>query len=202
MKRLFDLVAASILIIVLAPVFFLVAVIVLAKIGYPPFFVQHRPGLNEKMFPMIKFRTMSNARSANGELLPNEQRLDEFGRWLRSTSLDELPELFNVVIGHMSLVGPRPLLEAYLPYYSSEQKRRHDVRPGISGWAQINGRNTLNWSEKFSLDVWYVDNQSLFLDVKILVRTFLKAVRREDITTEEGGFTGRFDDEMRAQGKK
>lgn len=150
---------------------------------------------------MIKFRTMSEARDANGDLLPNESRLDNFGRWLRSTSLDELPELFNVIAGHMSLVGPRPLLVEYLPYYNEEQRRRHSVRPGITGWAQVNGRNTLSWKEKFELDVWYVKNQSIILDLKILLRTLLQALRREGVTPTEGGFTRRFDDEMREQRK-
>ena len=193
--------SAALLIVALAPVFVVLTLVILVKIGYPPFFVQRRPGLHEKVFPLVKFRTMSNDRDANGNLLPNEMRLGEFGRWLRSTSLDELPELFNVLVGHMSLVGPRPLLVEYLPYYSAEQNRRHSVRPGITGWAQINGRNTLGWQERFELDVWYVENQSLWLDIKILVKTVAKALRREDITPDEGEFTRRFDDEMRERGK-
>ena len=176
--------------------------VILVKIGYPPFFVQQRPGLNQETFPLIKFRTMSNERGADGKLLPNEARLGKFGKWLRSTSLDELPELLNVLAGQMSLVGPRPLLVEYLPYYSAEQNRRHSVRPGITGWAQINGRNSLSWQQKFELDVWYVDNQSLWVDTKILFGTLRKALRREDVTTSEGGFTCRFDDEMKRRGKQ
>ena len=201
LKRLFDVVVAATLIVVLAPIFLLLAILILANIGFPPLFVQQRPGLDGQIFPLVKFRTMSNERDDNGNLLPNEARLSKFGKWLRSTSLDELPELFNVFIGHMSLVGPRPLLVEYLPYYSTEQNRRHSVRPGITGWAQINGRNTLGWQERFELDVWYVENQSIWLDFKILVKTVAKALRREDITPDEGEFTRRFDDEMREQGK-
>ena len=197
MKRVFDFILAAVVLIVLAPVFIVLALVILAKIGYPPFFVQRRPGLNEESFPLIKFRTMSNERDANGDLLPNEARLGEFGRWLRSTSLDELPELFNVLVGHMSLVGPRPLLVEYLPYYSAEQSRRHSVRPGITGWAQVNGRNALSWEQKFELDTWYVDNQSISLDIRILFLTVKKVLRREDVTADGGKFTRRFDDEMK-----
>ena len=201
MKRAFDFIVAAILLIVLAPVFALLTMVILVKIGYPPFFVQQRPGLNQETFPLIKFRTMSNERGADGKLLPNEARLGKFGKWLRSTSLDELPELLNVLAGQMSLVGPRPLLVEYLPYYSAEQNRRHSVRPGITGWAQINGRNSLSWQQKFELDVWYVDNQSLWMDIKILFGTLHKALRREDVTTNVGGFTSRFDDEMKGRRK-
>ena len=201
LKRLFDVVVAATLIVVLAPIFLLLAILILVNIGFPPLFVQQRPGLDGQIFPLVKFRTMSNERDDNGNLLPNEARLSKFGKWLRSTSLDELPELFNVFIGHMSLVGPRPLLVEYLPYYSTEQNRRHSVRPGITGWAQINGRNTLGWQERFELDVWYVENQSLWLDIKIIVSTVVKALRREDITPGDSDFTRRFDDEMREQGK-
>ena len=201
LKRLFDVVVAATLIVVLAPIFLLLAILILVNIGFPPLFVQQRPGLDGQIFPLVKFRTMSNERDDNGNLLPNEARLSKFGKWLRSTSLDELPELFNVFIGHMSLVGPRPLLVEYLPYYSTEQNRRHSVRPGITGWAQINGRNTLGWQERFELDVWYVENQSLWLDIKIIVWTVVKALRREDITPGDSDFTRRFDDEMREQGK-
>ena len=200
LKRTFDFLAALVLVMLLAPVFVILALTILIVIGYPIFFVQRRPGLNEKMFPLVKFRTMSNERDADGGLLPNEARLGSFGKWLRSTSLDELPELFNVLVGHMSLVGPRPLLEAYLPYYDAEQSRRHSVRPGITGWAQVNGRNTISWQDKFELDVWYVDNQSVLLDIRILLLTLVKTLKREDVTSRDGGFTGRFDDEMRGQG--
>lgn len=202
MKRIFDFIAAITLLVVLTPVFLVLTILVLIKIGFPPFFIQQRPGLEGEIFPLVKFRTMSNERDENGVLLPNEERLSEFGRWLRSTSLDELPELLNVIAGHMSLVGPRPLLIEYLPYYNTEQNRRHSVRPGITGWAQINGRNALTWRKKFELDVWYVDNQSFWLDLKILVLTVLKALRREDITPSEGAFTRRFDDEMREKNEQ
>ena len=201
MKRLFDFLIAALLLLTLSPILVLLMLLVSAKLGYPPFFVQSRPGRDEKLFPMIKFRTMSNARDDEGNLLPNEERLNSFGHWLRSTSLDELPELFNVLIGQMSLVGPRPLLREYLPYYSEEQRKRHDVRPGITGWAQVNGRNRLSWQEKFELDVWYVENQSLALDFKILALTVINALKRKDITTRAGGFTRRFDEEMKSQGK-
>jgi len=202
LKRIFDFLVAALLLLALAPVFIVLAVVILAKIGYPPFFVQWRPGLHEKSFPLVKFRTMSNERDAKGDLLPNEMRLGDFGRWLRSTSLDELPELFNVLIGHMSLVGPRPLLVEYLPYYSAEQSRRHSVRPGITGWAQVNGRNALGWEQRFELDVWYVDNQSFSLDIRILLRTVSKVLRREDITAGGGRFTRRFDEEMKERSEE
>ena len=201
MKRFLDFVIAALLLLALSPILVLLTVLVSVKLGYPPFFVQSRPGRDEKLFPMIKFRTMSNACDNEGNLLPNEERLDSFGRWLRSTSLDELPELFNVLLGQMSLVGPRPLLREYLPHYSDEQRKRHDARPGITGWAQVNGRNTLSWEEKFKLDVWYVENQSLALDFKILALTVINALKRKDVTTQAGGFTRRFDDEMKSQGK-
>jgi sugar transferase EpsL len=202
LKRVFDFLVAALLLFALAPVLLVLAVVILAKIGYPPFFVQRRPGLHEKPFPLVKFRTMSNDRDAKGDLLPNELRLGDFGRWLRSTSLDELPELFNVLVGHMSLVGPRPLLVEYLPYYSVEQSKRHSVRPGITGWAQVNGRNALSWEQKFELDVWYVDNQSIPLDIRILFRTVGQVLRREDTTAGGGRFTGRFDDEMKERSEK
>jgi lipopolysaccharide/colanic/teichoic acid biosynthesis glycosyltransferase len=200
-KRFLDFVIAALLILALSPILVLVTILVLARLGFPPFFVQRRPGLDEELFPMIKFRTMSNARDGAGNLLPNEERLGSFGRFLRSTSLDELPELLNVLAGQMSLVGPRPLLREYLPFYSDEQRKRHSVRPGITGWAQINGRNTLSWEEKFALDVWYVENQSMVLDLKILALTLINALKRKDITTRAGGFTRRFDEEMKSQGK-
>lgn len=154
--------------------------------------MQKRPGRNEQPFQMIKFRTMTNAKDSNGNLLPNEKRITRFGRFLRSTSLDELPELFNVLRGDMSLVGPRPLLMEYLPRYNAFQKRRHEVRPGITGWAQVNGRNTISWEQKFEHDVWYVDNQSFWLDLKILWLTVLKVFKREDITAANGEWTERF----------
>jgi sugar transferase EpsL len=183
-KRVVDIVGASVGIILLAPVMLAVALLVLLTMGRPVLFRQQRPGLRGKPFTLYKFRTMRDARSASGELLPDELRLTTFGKWLRSTSLDELPELFNVLKGEMSLVGPRPLLMEYLPRYSPEQARRHEVKPGITGWAQVNGRNALSWEEKFRLDVWYVDHWNLWLDVKILLLTIWKVLKREGISAE------------------
>jgi lipopolysaccharide/colanic/teichoic acid biosynthesis glycosyltransferase len=165
-----------------APVFLLLAIMVRVRLGSPILFTQVRPGLGGRPFRMMKFRTMTNARGADGQLLPDAERLTSFGRFLRSTSLDELPELWNVLKGEMSLVGPRPLLMEYLPLYSPEQARRHEVRPGITGWAQVNGRNALSWEEKFKLDVWYVDNQSIALDIKILFMTIKKVFMREGVS--------------------
>ncbi len=181
MKRAFDLMAAVVVLLLLAtPLLFLI-LMVRHKLGSPVFFRQIRPGLNGKPFEMIKFRTMTDARDANGKLLDDAHRLTLFGRFLRSSSLDELPELWNVLKGDMSLVGPRPLLMEYLPLYTPEQARRHEVRPGITGWAQVNGRNALSWDEKFRLDVWYVDNQSIQLDFKILALTVKKVLMRDGV---------------------
>jgi lipopolysaccharide/colanic/teichoic acid biosynthesis glycosyltransferase len=160
------------------------ALVIRLKLGSPVLFAQVRPGLHGRPFTMIKFRTMSDARDARGELLPDADRLTRFGRVLRATSLDELPELWNVVTGDMSLVGPRPLLMEYLPHYSPDQARRHAVRPGITGWAQVNGRNAISWEEKFALDVWYVDNHSLLLDMRILWRTLVSVLRRHGISAD------------------
>lgn len=184
MKRIVDLVVSITALIVLLPVFALVCVLVRLKLGSPIFFSQQRPGRNTKPFNMVKFRTMTDARDSDGHLLPDNVRLTRFGQWLRSTSLDELPELWNVVKGDMSLVGPRPLLMHYVPLYSKAQFRRHEVRPGITGWAQVNGRNTLSWRRKFELDIWYVDNQSLWLDLKILVLTVKRVFQRDGISQE------------------
>jgi len=183
-KRVVDIVGASVGIILLAPVMLAVALLVLLTMGRPVLFRQQRPGLRGKPFTLYKFRTMRDARSASGELLPDELRLTTFGKWLRSTSLDELPELFNVLKGEMSLVGPRPLLMEYLPRYSPDQARRHEVKPGITGWAQVNGRNALTWEEKFRMDVWYVDHWNLWLDMKILLLTIWKVLKREGISAE------------------
>ncbi len=180
-KRIFDLVAALTLLILLSPLLLLLALLVWMFHGWPVFFRQERPGYRGRPFALYKFRSMTNARDAQGNLLPDEQRLTRFGRFLRSFSLDELPELFNVLRGEMSLVGPRPLLMRYLERYSPEQMRRHDVLPGITGWAQVNGRNALTWQEKFRLDVWYVDHWSFGLDLKILVLTVWKVLKREGI---------------------
>lgn len=184
MKRFFDFVVTLIGLILLALPCLVLIFQIRQKLGAPIFFRQARPGMNGKSFEMIKFRTMTDARSDDGRLLPDSERLTKFGQWLRSTSLDELPELWNVLKGDMSLVGPRPLLMEYLPLYNSEQARRHDVRPGITGWAQVNGRNSISWEEKFDLDVWYVDNQSFFLDLKILWLTIKKVIAREGVNAD------------------
>ncbi len=181
-KRLFDLVLASLAAVVLLPVIAVLIPLVRAKLGSPVFFRQVRPGLGGRPFEMIKFRTMTNAKDAAGNLKPDAERLTPFGRFLRSTSLDELPELWNVLKGEMSLVGPRPLLMEYLPLYSITQMRRHEVKPGVTGWAQVNGRNALTWDEKFALDVWYVDNRSLWLDMKVLLLTIKKVLVRDGIS--------------------
>ena len=180
-KRLFDLLVAVAALFFLAPVFLLTAVLLFWKLGSPVIFCQQRPGLHGRLFTILKFRTMTDARDEVGNLLPDAQRLTKFGKFLRSSSLDELPELINVVKGEMSLVGPRPLLEQYLDLYTPEQMRRHDVRPGITGWAQVNGRNAISWEEKFELDVWYVDNHTLWLDIQIILMTIVKIVKRENI---------------------
>lgn len=184
MKRLFDIVAAGSVLIILALVLISVAVLVRIKLGSPILFKQTRPGLHGKSFNMIKFRSMLDAVDAQGNPLPDDVRLTSFGKLLRSTSLDELPGLWCVLKGDMSLVGPRPLLVEYLPLYSPEQARRHEVRPGITGWAQVNGRNAISWEDKFKLDVWYVDNQSLWLDIKILFLTVWKVVHRQGISAD------------------
>lgn len=183
-KRLIDFFLSGFLLVLLFPILVLVYVLVLATIGSPVLFVQIRPGLHGCPFYMLKFRTMLQETDVSGQLLPDASRLTRFGAFLRSTSLDELPELWNVLKGDMSLVGPRPLLMEYLPLYSPEQARRHEVRPGVTGWAQVNGRNALSWDEKFKLDVWYVDNQSLWLDIKILFLTVKKVLVREGISAD------------------
>ena len=182
MKRLFDLLASAIGLLLLAVPLALLAWQVRRKLGSPVLFTQVRPGLHGKPFRMVKFRTMTDARDASGALLPDAQRLTPFGRFLRASSLDELPELWNVLRGEMSLVGPRPLLMEYLPLYSPEQARRHAVRPGITGWAQVNGRNAISWADKFALDVWYVDHRSLLLDIRILWLTVRKVLVHDGIS--------------------
>ena len=184
MKRLFDLLLSLGGLLVLALPLLLLWVVVRRKLGSPVLFRQVRPGLHGRPFMMVKFRTMTDARGADGELLPDVQRLTAFGRFLRASSLDELPELWNVLRGEMSLVGPRPLLMEYLPLYSPEQARRHEVRPGITGWAQVNGRNAVSWDERFKLDVWYVDHRSLGLDLRILWLTVRKVLVREGISAQ------------------
>jgi sugar transferase EpsL len=181
-KRLFDLILSILALILLSPVLGLVSLLVRLKLGSPILFRQERPGLGGRPFTCYKFRTMTNTRDPQGNLCSDCDRLTFFGRLLRSTSLDELPELFNVLKGDISLVGPRPLLMQYLDRYSPEQMRRHEVKPGITGWAQVNGRNALTWEEKFKLDIWYVDHQSLWLDLKIIVLTIWKTLKREGIS--------------------
>ncbi len=183
-KRLFDIVASVFALLVLSIPILILIVLVRIKLGAPIFFTQKRPGKDGTPFMMMKFRTMTNAKDAEGNLLPDDQRLPKFGKLLRSTSLDELPELVNVLKGDMSLVGPRPLLMQYLERYTPQQMRRHEVRPGITGWAQVNGRNNVPWEERFTMDVWYVDHHNLFLDIKILWMTVLKVVKRSDVSQE------------------
>ena len=184
LKRTLDMVASCIALALLAPILAAVAIMVRRRMGSPVLFRQVRPGLDGKPFEMIKFRTMRISVGPDGQPLSDAERLTAFGAFLRSTSLDELPELWNVLKGEMSLVGPRPLLMEYLPLYSPEQARRHEVRPGVTGWAQVNGRNAIGWAEKFALDVWYVDNRSLWLDLKIMVLTVLRIIRRDGINAE------------------
>ena len=182
LKRILDVCVASIALLVLSPVLIVVAVLIKRRLGSPILFKQMRPGLNGELFQMIKFRSMRDAYDANGEPLPNEQRLTPFGKKLRATSVDELPELWNVIKGDMSLVGPRPLLAGYLPLYNERQKTRHNMRPGVTGWAQVNGRNAISWEEKFEYDAWYVENQSFWLDLKILCLTVKKVFFHEGIS--------------------
>jgi lipopolysaccharide/colanic/teichoic acid biosynthesis glycosyltransferase len=181
-KRLFDLIMTLPLLILLSPVMLLISIAVAVRHGFPILFRQERPGYKEEIFTIYKFRTMLDRNDARGNPLPDENRLTKLGRFLRTTSLDELPELINVLKGEMSLVGPRPLLISYLPLYNAEQSRRHEVLPGITGWAQVHGRNILTWQEKFALDVWYVDHWSLWLDIKIISMTIVKVLRREGIS--------------------
>ncbi|ELB2925714.1 sugar transferase [Vibrio alginolyticus] len=185
MKRLFDFLASLIALILLSPIIALVAWKIRKNLGSPVLFRQTRPGLNGKPFEMVKFRTMKDALDQQGNPLPDSERMTPFGDKLRNSSLDELPGLWNVLKGDISLVGPRPLLMQYLPLYSREQARRHDVRPGVTGWAQINGRNTISWEEKFALDVWYVDNRTFWLDIKILFLTVKKVFVKEGISADD-----------------
>ena len=190
-KRILDVICALLAILVFGWLYLIIAVLVKIKLGSPIIFKQERPGRidkktgKEKIFNLYKFRTMTDQKDEFGNLLPDDDRLTKFGKILRSTSLDELPEVFNILRGDMSVIGPRPLLVEYLPYYTEKERHRHDVRPGLSGWAQINGRNSITWSEKFKLDVWYVDNWSLWLDIKIFFLTFWKVIKREGINQSE-----------------
>ena len=183
-KRILDIISSLLAIIILSPLLAVTAVLVKTKLGSPVLFKQERPGKDEKIFTLMKFRTMTDERDENGELLPDEVRLTKFGKFLRSTSIDELPELFNILKGDMSVIGPRPLLVEYIPRYNEHQHRRHEVRPGLSGWAQVNGRNSISWEEKFDLDVEYVDNYSFAMDVKILFMTVLNVLKKEGISSE------------------
>jgi len=184
LKRSIDLIGSVAGLVILSPLMLIIALAIRLKLGAPVLFRQQRPGLHGKVFNLYKFRTMTDGRDADDMLLPDNQRLTRLGRWLRSTSLDELPELLNVLRGDMSLVGPRPLLTQYLNRYTPEQARRHEVKPGITGWAQINGRNALDWEDRFKLDVWYVDHQSGWLDIWILILTIWKVLRREGISAQ------------------
>ena len=183
-KTIFDLLLIFLSLPLSLPIYLLLILLVLYKFKFPILFKQPRPGLNGKVFNIYKFRTMTNKKDKNGILLPDELRITKFGKFLRSTSLDELPSLWNVLKGEMSLVGPRPLLVEYLPLYSSKQARRHEIKPGITGWAQVNGRNAISWDEKFDLDIWYVDNQSILLDIKILYVTVKKVITRSEINQD------------------
>ena len=181
MKSIFDFLVSLTALVVLSPVLLLIAILVRIKHGSPVLFCQARPGRNGKVFTLFKFRTMTAECDANGRLKPDAERLTRFGQWLRATSLDELPEFWNILLGDMSLVGPRPLLVAYLPRYSREEARRHEVRPGLTGWAQVNGRNATTWEERLRLDLWYVDHHSFWLDAEIIIRTAILIFRREGI---------------------
>lgn len=184
LKRFFDIILSLFAIIILSPVLLVTAILVKVKLGSPVLFKQERPGKDEKIFTLYKFRTMTDERDENGELLPGSLRKNKFGDFLRSASIDELPELFNILKGDMSVIGPRPLLVKYLPRYNAHQHRRHEVRPGLSGWAQVSGRNAISWEEKFDLDVEYVDNFSLKMDVKILLKTVINVLKHEGINAE------------------
>ena len=196
-KRLLDVAVALVALLVLSPALLAIAWRVRRELGSPVLFSQVRPGLYGRSFRLRKFRTMTDERGPDGQLLPDEQRLTTFGRWLRSTSLDELPELYNVLVGDMSLVGPRPLLVEYLPHYTPEQARRHDVRPGITGWAQVNGRNDMPWADKLAMDVWYVDHRSLWLDLRILAKTLWVTLARKGVSLEGHATTVKLTDELK-----
>lgn len=192
MKRFFDILMAIIALLLLTTLGLIVSMVIRLTIGAPVLFKQKRPGLNGKPFYIYKFRTMTNEMNSEGNLLPNEERITRVGSIIRKLSLDEFPQLFNVLKGEMSFVGPRPLLMEYLPLYNEKQARRHDVRPGITGWAQVNGRNNISWEERFDLDVWYVDNRSFWLDIKILYLTVLKVFKRADVNPDDKAFIEKF----------
>ncbi|RZK56556.1 MAG: sugar transferase [Pedobacter sp.] len=192
-KRTIDFLIASIGLIILSPIFIIITILLAIKNDGKPFFVQARPGKNGKIFKIVKFKTMNDRKDSNGELLPDAVRLTKIGMFVRKTSLDEIPQLLNVINGDMSLVGPRPLLPSYLPLYSEEQNKRHNVKPGITGWAQVNGRNAIGWKEKFELDVWYVTNQSFKLDFKILMLTIKKVIKKDGISQSGEATMSRFE---------
>lgn len=200
-KRLFDIIVSGLGILISFPITVSIALWIRLTMGSPVFFIQTRPGYKEKLFSLLKFRTMSNEKDSRGNLLPSSERLTKLGRFLRKTSLDEIPQLFNVLVGDLSLVGPRPLLTEYLDEYSGEQRRRHDVKPGITGWAQVKGRNNLSWEERFKMDVWYVDNWSVLLDIKILIMTIFKVIKREDTTPTDAEIMPRFKSSVRNEKK-
>ncbi len=201
-KRYFDLTLSVLILVCGLPVFSIIAVFVYTFLGTPVFFIQERPGYKEKPFNLIKFRTMKNAYDVNGILLPDRERLTGFGRFLRNSSLDELPEIWNVIRGDMSIVGPRPLLMQYLPLYNEKQKRRHEVRPGITGWSQVNGRNELSWQKRFELDVWYVDNHSMLLDLKIILMTIFKVLKRQGVNQSGEATVKYFEGNDRGEDRK
>ena len=198
-KRLLDFVLSLLAIIVLSPVLLITAILVRSKLGSPVIFRQERPGKNEKIFTLYKFRTMTDEKDEEGSLLPDEVRLTKFGKMLRSTSLDELPELFNILKGDMSIVGPRPLLVSYLPYYNEEEKHRHDVRPGLTGLAQVSGRNYIAWDDRFKKDVEYVSNQSFLLDIKVIINTIKIVLKKSDIATDTRTVESNFAEERKAK---
>ncbi len=196
LKRVIEFVLSLSGLIVLMPIYLVIIFLVRTNLGSPIFFKQERPGLHNKVFYIYKFRTMTNKQDQHGNLLPDDSRLTKFGKFLRSTSLDELPSLWSVLKGDMSLIGPRPLLVEYLPFFSERQARRHEVRPGITGWAQVNGRNAISWEKKFELDVWYVDNLSIFIDIKILWLTIIRVLERDGISPDNKNIMPRFDTMM------
>lgn len=201
-KRLLDFLLSLLGILILSPVLLVLTLLGAVKMKGNPFFTQERPGKNEKIFKLIKFRTMTNEKDKDGNLLPDEVRLNGYGKFLRSTSLDELPELFNILLGQMAIVGPRPLLVKYLPWYTQEQRHRHDVRPGLTGYAQAHGRNAVSWDEKFEMDVWYVNHLTLKTDVKILFATVGAVLRREGISSETSATMESFEDYCKSKGRK
>lgn len=201
-KRPLDFILSLLAIIILSPIMLIIYILVRIKLGKPAIFKQQRPGKNEKIFTLYKFRTMTDEKDEDGNLLPDEKRLTKFGKMLRSTSLDELPELFNIIKGDMAIVGPRPLLIRYLPYYTEEERHRHDVRPGLTGLAQINGRNTTNWTERFKLDLKYAQNVSLINDIQIVLKTIMKVLKKQDILVGQEQVLLDLDEERKDDNKK